>query len=130
EPAPARGRGPARLGHGVLLGWAAGLVIPGGAIRALPGRGRSLPTWGRAGAAHHAADREDARESHPHADVRGAAARLAPHARALRARCAAAPGHGPARPVAVRTVQAMGMTFLIGVPGRQVIWSEQRAVPL
>src|SRR5207245_5984136 len=81
----------------------------GGALRAVPDRGQPLPAWGRAGAAHHAPDRQNARESHPHADVRGAAARLAPHPRALRARRAAASGHGPARSVAVRTVRAMGM---------------------
>ena len=56
------------------------------ALRLLSRRGEPLQERRRAGPAHHAPHRQDAGEPDPHADLRGAAARLAAHARALHPR--------------------------------------------
>src|SRR3982750_1249367 len=78
-------------------------------LRLLPDRRQPVAKRRGTGAAHHAAHGEDARGPHPPADVRGAAARLAAHARPIHPRCASATGHGHPRTMALRPVQALGM---------------------
>src|SRR5262245_1153654 len=102
--AVARGR-PARTGDPRGLGrWPR---VARWALRVLPGRRQPVPERRRARPAHRAPHGEDAGEPGPHADLRGAASRLAHDARALHSRRADAAAARSARPVAVRPVQAL-----------------------
>src|SRR5262249_59451054 len=59
------------------------------------------------GPAHHAPHRQDAGEPDPHADLRGAVARVAAHSRALHSGSAPAAVPRPAGAVALQPVQAL-----------------------